>query len=174
MKPRISDFGTARLFGGDQTQANTKRVVGTFGYISLEYALGGFFSTKSDMFSFGVVLLEIISGKKNRGLIFHDDPSSNLIRYTWELWRDDKALEIVESCIVDSCPVQEVVRCIQVGLLCVQDDASERPTMSTAIFMLTNETQLPSPKQSTFSFRRTKTEPDSSTNEVTITTFSAR
>ncbi|KAK0582764.1 hypothetical protein LWI29_029306 [Acer saccharum] len=78
----------SRIFGGDETQANTKRVVGTYGYMSPEYALDGLFSTKSDIFSFGVLVLEIISGKKNRGL-FLDDPSSYLIQYTWELWRDD-------------------------------------------------------------------------------------
>ncbi|KAK4857603.1 hypothetical protein QYF36_003278 [Acer negundo] len=77
----------ARIFSADETQANTKRVVGTYGYMSPEYALDGIFSTKSDVFSFGVMLLEIISGKKNRGF-FHDDPYSNLIQYTWELWRD--------------------------------------------------------------------------------------
>ncbi|KAJ4703324.1 Receptor protein kinase [Melia azedarach] len=177
MKPKISDFGTARIFGGDQTQTN--RVVGTFGYMSPEYALRGFFSSKSDVFSFGVILLEIVSGKKNSAF-YPDDPFSNLIKYTWELWRDGIALEIVDLSIADSCPAQEALRCIQVGLLCVQDDARERPSMSTAIFMLSNETPLPSPKQPKFCLRA-QNEPllsvtgtGSSDNVVTMTTFSAR
>ncbi|KAK2644307.1 hypothetical protein Ddye_019502 [Dipteronia dyeriana] len=163
MKPKISDFGTARIFGGDETQANTKRVVGTYCYMSPEYALEGLFSTKSYIFSFGVILLEIISGKKNRGL-FLDDPSSYLIQYTWELWRDGKAMEIVDSCIADSFPTNEVLRCIQVGLLCVQDNAKDRPSLLTVVSMLINETKLPSPKKSTFVIR--KNEPDSSSSET--------
>ncbi|KAL5841859.1 hypothetical protein ACOSQ3_012462 [Xanthoceras sorbifolium] len=178
MKPKISDFGTARICGEEETGANTKRVVGTYGYMSPEYAFDGLFSIKSDVFSFGVIVLEIVSGKKNRGF-FHDDPYSNLIQYTWELWRDGKTMEIVDSCLADSFPSNEVLRCIQVGLLCVQDNAKDRPSMSTVVFMLSNETILPSPKKSTFAIR--KNEPDSSSvgskcsiNDVTITTFNAR
>ncbi|KAH7568086.1 hypothetical protein JRO89_XS07G0231700 [Xanthoceras sorbifolium] len=151
---------------------------GESGYMSLEYALEGLFSIKSDAFSFGVIILEIVSGKKNRGF-FHDDPYSNLIQYTWELWKDGKAMEIVDSCLADSFPSNEVLRCIQVGLLCVQDNAKDRPSMSTVVFMLSNETILPSPKKSTFVIR--KNEPDSSSvgskcsiNDVTVTIFNAR
>ncbi|KAK2644308.1 hypothetical protein Ddye_019503 [Dipteronia dyeriana] len=148
--------------------------------MSIEYALDGLFSMKSDVFSFGVILLEIISGKKNRGF-FHKDPYSNLIQYMWELWRDGKAMEIVDSCINDSCPANEVMRCIQVGLLCVQDNAKDRPSMSNVVFMLSNETVLlPSPKKSSFPVKNS--EPDSSTttatkcsnNVVTNTTFDGR
>ncbi|KAF3972492.1 hypothetical protein CMV_004011 [Castanea mollissima] len=65
MNPKISDFGMARIFGGDQIEGNTNRVVGTYGYMAPEYAIDGLFSVKSDVFSFGILLLEIISGKKN-------------------------------------------------------------------------------------------------------------
>ncbi|KAJ0962893.1 hypothetical protein J5N97_028015 [Dioscorea zingiberensis] len=70
MNPKISDFGTARIFGGDEVEGNTKKVVGTYGYMSPEYAMDGIFSQKSDVFSFGVLMLEIITGKKNRGVYF--------------------------------------------------------------------------------------------------------
>ncbi|CAL9124505.1 unnamed protein product, partial [Musa acuminata var. zebrina] len=56
MNPKISDFGMARIFGGDETEVNTKRVVGTYGYMSPEYAMDGIFSVKSDVFSFGVLI----------------------------------------------------------------------------------------------------------------------
>ncbi|KAJ0983583.1 hypothetical protein J5N97_011838 [Dioscorea zingiberensis] len=74
MNPKISDFGMARIFGGDETEVNTEK----FGYMSPEYAMDGIFSVKSDVFSFGVLVLEIISGKKNRG-IYLSDPKLNLL-----------------------------------------------------------------------------------------------
>ncbi|KAI7727194.1 hypothetical protein M8C21_015723, partial [Ambrosia artemisiifolia] len=67
MNPRISDFGLARIMEGSDTQANTRRVMGTYGYMAPEYMIDGIYSVKSDVFSFGVLLLEIVSGKKNRG-----------------------------------------------------------------------------------------------------------
>ncbi|EOY28548.1 Cysteine-rich RLK 29, putative isoform 2, partial [Theobroma cacao] len=65
MIPKIADFGMARLFGQDESQANTSRIVGTYGYMAPEYVINGQFSVKSDVFSFGVLLLEIISGQKS-------------------------------------------------------------------------------------------------------------
>ncbi|KAH9803120.1 Receptor-like serine/threonine-protein kinase SD1-8 [Citrus sinensis] len=78
MNPKISDFGLARAFGGDEIEGNTNRVIGTYGYMAPEYASDGKFSVKSDVFSFGILLLEIISGKKNRGF-YHSDNKLNLI-----------------------------------------------------------------------------------------------
>lgn len=182
LNPKISDFGTARIFGGNQVEANTCRVVGTFGYMSPEYALDGYFSVKSDVYSFGVLLLEIISGKKNNRY-FEDTPNSSLIKHVWESWSNGRALEIADTSIPeDFLPAHEVLRCIQVGLLCVQDNAADRPTMSTIVFMLSNETTLPSPKQPMVAIYRsadnTGTTSDgtrsSSVNGVTITDLGAR
>ncbi|MBA0675828.1 hypothetical protein Goari_017352 [Gossypium aridum] len=77
---KISDFGMARIFGGDENQANTKRVVGTYGYMSPEYAIQGRFSEKSDVFSFGVLLLEIVSGRKNTSF-FNNPDYFSLLEY---------------------------------------------------------------------------------------------
>ncbi|KAL7103544.1 hypothetical protein ACP275_08G186400 [Erythranthe tilingii] len=73
LNPKIADFGLARAFVEDQSIVRTKRVVGTYGYMAPEYAIDGKFSVKSDVFSLGVVLLEIVSGKKNRGFNNHDN-----------------------------------------------------------------------------------------------------
>ncbi|KAL5984433.1 hypothetical protein ACLOJK_018538 [Asimina triloba] len=102
MNPRISDFGMARIFGGNQTQVNTNRVVGTYGYMAPEYAMNGLFSPKSDVFSFGVLLLEIINGKKNNGSL-SDDSYRNLLRHAWELSQEGKSLEIVDPMVASSC-----------------------------------------------------------------------
>ncbi|XLU57970.1 hypothetical protein S245_052618, partial [Arachis hypogaea] len=69
LDPKISDFGTARSFVGNESEANTRHIVGTYGYLSPEYIVGGLYSTKSDVYSFGVLILEIFSGKRNKGFI---------------------------------------------------------------------------------------------------------
>uniref|UniRef100_A0A6N2KT89 non-specific serine/threonine protein kinase n=1 Tax=Salix viminalis TaxID=40686 RepID=A0A6N2KT89_SALVM len=162
MTPKISDFGIARIFKSDQTLDKTKRVVGTFGYMSPEYAVFGKFSVKSDVFSFGVMLLEIVSGKKNNEFN-PQNPAQTLIRLVWGVWKEDRALEIVDSSLQVLYHPQEALKCIKIGLLCVQEDAMDRPSMLAVVFMLnSNETTIPSPKQPAFTFR----EPCSSSHEA--------
>ncbi|KAK7246628.1 hypothetical protein RIF29_41498 [Crotalaria pallida] len=146
MNPKISDFGMAKLFGEDQTQAITRKVVGTYGYMSPEYAILGRYSIKSDVFSFGVLLLEIITGKRN---IYYGEgnASLSLIGQVWNLWREERALDIVDSTLGQSFPPAVVLRCIHIGILCVQERTNERPSMSEVVFMLGNETNLPSPQK---------------------------
>uniref|UniRef100_A0A6N2MCS2 non-specific serine/threonine protein kinase n=1 Tax=Salix viminalis TaxID=40686 RepID=A0A6N2MCS2_SALVM len=115
------------------------------GYMSLEYVVFGKFSIKSDVFSFGVMLLEILSGKKNNSF-YQQNPPLTLIGYVWELWRQDKALEIVD-------PSRESLKCIRIGLRCVQEDAMDRPLMLAVVFMLSSEIDIPCPKQPAFQFR---------------------
>ncbi|KAJ1390416.1 S-locus, receptor kinase [Sesbania bispinosa] len=183
MNPKISDFGMARIFGADQTEANTMRVVGTYGYMAPEYAMDGNFSVKSDVFSFGVLVLEIISGKKNRGFYFANK-ELNLLGHGWKLWREGNALELIDSSIDKSYSPSEVLRCIQVGLLCVQERAEDRPTMSSVVLMLSSETAtMPQPKNPGFCLGRNQMETDSSSskqdesftvNQVTVTMLDAR
>ncbi|XP_031392613.1 G-type lectin S-receptor-like serine/threonine-protein kinase At4g27290 isoform X2 [Punica granatum] len=135
MNPKISDFGMARTFAGDQLLEKTKRIVGTYGYMSPEYAVDGLFSVKSDVFSFGVLLLEIVSGKRNREF-HHTDNHFNLLGHAWKLWIEGKAHELIDARMEDSFPFSEVMRCIQVGLLCVQKRPEDRPTMSSVLLML--------------------------------------
>ncbi|KAM4113075.1 hypothetical protein ACJW30_05G191000 [Castanea mollissima] len=180
LNPKISDFGMVRIFGGDQIEANTNCVVGTFGYMSPKYAMQELFSIRSDVFSFGVLLLEIITGKRNTNS-YHNGPSSNLIGHIWDQWKEGKAMEIVDSSLGKTYPANEVSRCIQIGLLCVQEHATNRPTMSAAVFMLSSDTTLPSPKQPAFIFKSTCNTKDQTTiegvnsiNEITITEIDGR
>ncbi|KAJ6819474.1 receptor-like serine/threonine-protein kinase SD1-8 [Iris pallida] len=152
MNPKISDFGMARLFGGDETDYNTRKVVGTYGYMSPEYAMEGIFSVKSDVYSFGVLLLEIISGKKNRGL-YAFSPHLNLVSHAWSLWNEDESLELVDEAMNNQFPSNDVLKCIKIGLLCVQNHPEDRPLMSSVIEMLgasAEITSLPHPKQPGF------------------------
>ncbi|KAM5580824.1 hypothetical protein ABKV19_010169 [Rosa sericea] len=154
MNPKISDFGLARIVGGKETEANTNTVVGTYGYMSPEYALDGTFSVKSDVFSFGVVLLEIISGKKNAGF-YQSKQTFSLLGYTWGLWTEDKVLDLMDKNLEESCNRSEFIKCVNVGLLCVQEDPVDRPTMSNVITLLDSETAIPAtPKQPAFFIRR--------------------
>ncbi|GLT87013.1 hypothetical protein SLE2022_051170 [Rubroshorea leprosula] len=165
MNPKISDFGLARIFGSRQTVASTTRVVGTYGYMSPEYALDGFFSFKSDVFSFGVVVLEIISGKRNTGF-YQSEQALSLLGYTWRLWEEERALDLMDQTLRETCNTSEFLRCVNVGLLCVQEDPSDRPTMSNVVFMLGNEVAtLPKPKQPAFVLRRSLSGTTSSSKE---------
>ncbi|KAL9457910.1 hypothetical protein AB3S75_006868 [Citrus x aurantiifolia] len=150
MNPKISDFGMARTFAMNELEANTNRIVGTHGYMSPEYVMNGIVSMKSDVYSFGVLVPEIVSSKKNNGSYDKERPL-NLVGYAWQLWNEGKALELMDPTLDESCSPDEVMRCIHVGLLCVQDRAADRPTMSDVVSMLTNDTMaLPKPKQPAF------------------------
>ncbi|KAB1215252.1 hypothetical protein CJ030_MR4G004191 [Morella rubra] len=148
MNPKISDFGMAKTFGGDQTEGNTNRVVGTYGYMAPEYAFDGLFSIKSDVFSFGILLLEIVSGKRNRGLSNRD--RQNLVGDAWRLWKNNRPLEVMDTLVEDSHSFSEVLRCIHVSFLCVQQRPEDRPSMSSVVLMLGSESSLPPPKEPGF------------------------
>ncbi|KAM1033409.1 hypothetical protein FF1_036897 [Malus domestica] len=152
MNPKISDFGMARMFGiDDQTEGNTKRIVGTYGYMAPEYAMEGLYSVKSDVFSFGVLLLEIITGRRNFLGFHRTNCKPTLIGYVWQLWNETKGLELMDPLLKDSCSPNEFLRYIHIGLLCVQEDANNRPTMSSVVLMLKSETIiLPRPEKPAF------------------------
>ncbi|CAL5393131.1 unnamed protein product [Camellia sinensis] len=121
MNPKISDCGLARSFGGNETEANTKRVVGTY---------------------FGVLVLEIVSGKKNRGF-YHPSHSLNLLGHwiiqAWRLYEEGKSLELIDETLWDLRYQIEMLRSIHVGLLCVQESLEDRPSMSSIVLILGSE-----------------------------------
>ncbi|XP_017978381.1 PREDICTED: cysteine-rich receptor-like protein kinase 29 isoform X2 [Theobroma cacao] len=134
MIPKIADFGMARLFVRDETQGNTSRIVGTYGYMAPEYAMHGQFSVKSDVFSFGVIILEIISGQKNN-CFRKGETVEDLLSYAWKNWREGTALNLIDPTLRDGSR-NEMLRCIHIGLLCVQENVADRPTMATVVLML--------------------------------------
>ncbi|KAK1415621.1 hypothetical protein QVD17_31404 [Tagetes erecta] len=180
MYPKISDFGLARMFKEDENEAKTKRVVGTLGYISPEYAIHGLYSMKSDIFSFGVLVLEIVSGKKNRGFV-HEDHDDNLLGHTWRLYKEGRSLDLVDECLHTSYSACEVMRSVHVGLLCVQHRVEDRPNTQTVVAMLAGEGSLVSPKKPAFFVQESETNScsvlpllPSSVNGVTLTQVDGR
>lgn len=129
---------------------NLMKVSCCSGYMAPEYAFDGKFSIKSDVFSMGVVIFEIVSGKKNRSFRF---PSyyQNLLEQAWLLWKENRELELMDACYKNSFVESQVKRCIQVGLLCVQKLSEDRPIMSSVVLMLSSDdASLPRPKKPGF------------------------
>lgn len=137
MDAKISDFGLAKIFHGDQSQENTRtgRVVGTYGYMSPEYAMHGKYSVKSDVFSFGVLVLEILTGKKNTS--YHQSNEDNdLFSFAWKNWTNQTPFLILDPKLRGSYSRNEVRRCIHIALLCIQENPVDRPSMETILLAL--------------------------------------
>ncbi|PUZ65424.1 hypothetical protein GQ55_3G221700 [Panicum hallii var. hallii] len=142
MNPKISDFGLAKLFDIDLSVANTSRIAGTYGYMAPEYAVRGSFSTKSDVYSYGVLVLEIVTGRR---------PCENLINFVWGHWSRGSLPQLPEGFPADGPGPQEILRCVHVGLLCVQEDPHLRPSMASVVVMLNSRSiTLPVPAEPAF------------------------
>ncbi|RHN45910.1 putative protein kinase RLK-Pelle-DLSV family [Medicago truncatula] len=153
LNPKIADFGMARIFGGGDDQVNTSRIVGTYGYMSPEYAMQGLFSEKTDVFSFGVLILEILTGKRNSSF-YEDAHNLSLLGYVWIQWREDNILSLIDQGIDDPSHHYYILRYIHIGLLCVQEIAVDRPTMAAVISMLNSEGALLAPSKPAFILRQ--------------------
>uniref|UniRef100_F6HJ10 Gnk2-homologous domain-containing protein n=1 Tax=Vitis vinifera TaxID=29760 RepID=F6HJ10_VITVI len=113
-------------------------VVACSGYMSLEYAMQGQFSNKSDLYSFGVLILEIISAKKNSSF-YQSDHAEDLLSHTWRLWKNGTPMD---PTIGDSYTRNEVIKCIHISLLCVQEVPYDRPSMAFIVLMLNSYSSI--------------------------------
>ncbi|KAM3385157.1 hypothetical protein ACQJBY_009233 [Aegilops geniculata] len=152
--PKISDFGLARLFGSDQSHDVTNRVVGTYGYMAPEYAMRGNYSIKSDVFSFGVLILEIVTGKRN-SVAYDSEQAVDLLSLVWEHWTMGTIIEIMDSSMTSHSPGDQMLKCMHIGLLCVQEDPADRPLMSVVTVMLSSSTvSLQAPSRPAFCIQK--------------------
>ncbi|KAK6236905.1 hypothetical protein SCA6_012242 [Theobroma cacao] len=128
------------------------------GYVPPEYVREGLYSLKSDVYAFGVLLLQIISGKRN-ACEYGVDKSLSLLDFAYDLWMEGKGLEFMDPSLDDRTSACKLVRCMQIALLCVQENANDRPTMLDVSSMLRNETaQMAAPKRPAFSTKSNEDE----------------
>ncbi|TYI48104.1 hypothetical protein E1A91_D13G223100v1, partial [Gossypium mustelinum] len=155
MNPKISDFGMAKFFKKDELEANTNGIVGTYGYVPPEYVKKGIYSTKYDVYSFGVLLLQIISGKRNSNL-YGCHENLKLLEYAYELWKQGRGAEFFDASLDDSSLSCKLIRCMQLALLCVQENPADRPSMVDIFAILKNESSvaISVPKQPAYSITR--------------------
>ncbi|KAI3711906.1 hypothetical protein L1987_70455 [Smallanthus sonchifolius] len=123
---------------------NVDKICGTMGYMAPEYMVEGCLSLKTDVFGFGLLVLETISGRRN--YIHFPMIDENIVQYAWKNWLKGMNTNITDPTIdVDS---RLLSRFIQIGLLCVQSDETDRPTMEEVVSMLVSRwsEDLPLPK----------------------------
>ncbi|KAL5723251.1 LRR receptor-like serine/threonine-protein kinase rpk2 [Ranunculus cassubicifolius] len=129
----LSDFGLARLLGTSETHATTG-VAGTFGYVAPEYAMTCRVSDKADVYSYGVVLLELISDKKALDPSFSSFGNGfNIVGWACMLLRQGRAKEFFTTGLWDAGPHDDLVETLHLAVMCTVDSLSIRPTMKQVV-----------------------------------------
>ncbi|KAM6589337.1 hypothetical protein CsatA_011942 [Cannabis sativa] len=146
LTPKIADFGLARLFPEDKTHISTA-IAGTLGYMAPEYIVRGKLSEKADVYSFGILVIEVVSGRKNNS--FNDNPNS-ILQMVWSHYLSGTLSEVVDPSLEGNFQAEEVSRVLQIGLLSVQASAELRPSMSAVVTLLTENHEIPQPTQPPF------------------------
>ncbi|CAN6545873.1 unnamed protein product [Malus baccata var. baccata] len=137
--PKISDFGLAKLYDDEKTHIST-RVAGTIGYLAPEYALFGHLTEKVDVFGFGVVILEVLSGRPNS--YNNLDPEKIfLLEWVWTLHENDQTLGLVDPRLIEFDET-EAIRLIRAALMCTQGSPMARPSMSRVVAMLSKDIDI--------------------------------
>ncbi|XP_057769300.1 cysteine-rich receptor-like protein kinase 42 isoform X4 [Salvia miltiorrhiza] len=144
---KIADFGLARNFAADKTHLSTG-IAGTLGYMAPEYIVKGQLTEKADVYSYGVLVLEIVCGRKNNAFV---EDSGSLLQTVWKLFKTDRLAESVDPSLEGDFPPTEASKVLKIGLLCAQASMAQRPSMADVVRMLTDENcEIPEPKQPPF------------------------
>ncbi|KAL8096543.1 putative LRR receptor-like serine/threonine-protein kinase At1g56140 [Apium graveolens] len=139
LTPKISDFGLAKLYDDKKTHIST-RVAGTIGYLAPEYAMRGHLTEKADVFGFGVVALEVVSGRSNSDSTLEDE-RVYLLEWAWQLHEDNRDIDLVDPSL-SAFNDDEVKRLIDLALLCTQTSPNIRPPMSRVVAMLSGDMEV--------------------------------
>ncbi|XP_078159272.1 cysteine-rich receptor-like protein kinase 2 isoform X2 [Carex rostrata] len=149
-KPKIADFGLARYFTDDQSHLSTG-LAGTFGYMAPEYIVHGQLTEKADIYSYGVLLLEIITGRKNHNSVATSADGQSLMSLIWQHFNLKSLVEMLDPALKEQCSEEEAGKLFHIGLLCAQASPSLRPPMWKVVEMLNKDwRQLPLPTQPPF------------------------
>ncbi|KAI7725556.1 hypothetical protein M8C21_019920, partial [Ambrosia artemisiifolia] len=144
-QPKIADFGLARLLPEDQTHIST-RFAGTLGYTAPEYAIHGQLSEKVDTYSFGIVVLEIISGRRCTDITDESAGEQYLLEHAWNLYETRMQLKLVDETLDPSKYREEdIKKVIEIALMCTQSPVSVRPTMSEVVMLLSDRSRVQNP-----------------------------
>lgn len=134
---KISDFGLARLFPENQSHVSTK-FAGTLGYTAPEYAVHGHLSEKVDTYSFGVVIIETISGRRISDVDLESD-TQYLLEEAWKLYGDGMPEKLADETLdSNDYKPEDLKKIVEIALICLQSPSS-RPTMSEVLVMLLND-----------------------------------
>lgn len=138
---KIADFGLAKIFDNDETHITT-RVAGTLGYLSPEYALRGQLTEKADIFSFGIVALEIVSGRTNTDTSLPTQ-EEYLLDWAYHLLEENRILDLVDPALKNDYDAKEAERLIHAAILCTRVQRSRRPSMSHLLAIILGEVPIP-------------------------------
>ncbi|XP_042517869.1 cysteine-rich receptor-like protein kinase 2 isoform X1 [Macadamia integrifolia] len=146
LRPKIADFGLARYFAEGQSHLSTG-IAGTLGYMAPEYVVHGQLTEKADVYSYGVLILEVLTGRKNTTSM-SSTVGHYLMSQVWDHYTSETLMETIDPALQGQCSEEQVVKVFTIGLLCAQASPSLRPTMRKVVEMLTNMTRdLPVPTQ---------------------------
>ncbi|KAG8067053.1 hypothetical protein GUJ93_ZPchr0005g14873 [Zizania palustris] len=148
-RPKIADFGLARNFTEDQSHLSTG-LAGTFGYMAPEYIVHGQLTEKADIYSYGVLVLEIITGRKSLNSVASSAEGHSLMSLIWKHYSEGTVMELLDPNLREQCTEEEAVKVFHVGLLCSQASPNLRPPMWKVVEMLGSRAELPRPTQPPF------------------------
>ncbi|OEL27221.1 putative LRR receptor-like serine/threonine-protein kinase [Dichanthelium oligosanthes] len=142
LTPKVSDFGLAKLY-----DENKSHLILTFlidhcssGYLAPEYAMRGQLTEKADVFAFGVVALEAVSGRSNTDNSL-EERNIYLLEWAWGLYEEKQPLRILDP-MLEEFDTEEALRVIHVALICTQGSPHQRPLMSRVVAMLTGKAEV--------------------------------
>ncbi|XP_057824052.1 cold-responsive protein kinase 1 [Cryptomeria japonica] len=142
LQAKIADFGLARLLPGSRSHLTT-RTAGTLGYTAPEYAIHGQLTEKADTYSFGVVVLELITGRKSIDL--KQPPEMEyLLEWVWKQYESGNILSVVDKRMEkeEVYNEEEILKVLKLALLCIQASVVDRPSMSQVVAMLVSGTDV--------------------------------
>ncbi|GAB4846556.1 Cold-responsive protein kinase 1 [Ancistrocladus abbreviatus] len=137
---KISDFGLAKLIPPNMTHVST-RIAGTLGYLAPEYGIRGQLTRKADVYSFGVLLLEIVCGTCNRNKRLPSE-DQYLLERAWRMYESGQVVELVDESLRGDLNIVEACTFMKIALLCTQDVAKTRPSMSNVVKMLQGKVDI--------------------------------